>query len=136
VVHLTASMSSSKPAGLQAETPKGPESPRTEIPPPPLGPAKLRLPFALHVRDVRKTSAAIEVDCVLEDSAGRSIQFMPITVGAKTTAPEIEAILQSTINGVAKAHYERDLAELTPEPENSTALVEILGRTYRGSIAR
>jgi hypothetical protein len=110
-----------------------------EVPEPPEGTMQpFLLPLTLTPRAVRTTEKHIEIECLVVDARGRSVQFLPLSVDIRTTVAELEAILQSTIGQIAAALYAREAAVLLPPVamQDAPALQEIVGRAYKGSVAR
>jgi hypothetical protein len=96
------------------------------------------LPLSLTVRDVNTSAVHINLGCVIVDATGASVQYLPLSVDIKTSVAEIEAILSATVRQIAESLYKRELAALLPPVamQDAPAIQELVGRTYKGSVAR
>lgn len=134
------------PGPSKPPAPKPPEkAPPSQAPQAPPAPAPSRapgapfiLPLSMKVREVRTTKLHIDVDCVVVDAEGRSVQFLPLSMDIKTTVAEVEAILQATVKQTAESVHARGAAILLPpvEMSDAPALQKLVGQVYKGSVAR
>ena len=96
------------------------------------------LPLTLTPRAVHTTTRHIDVECLIVDAQGKSVQFLPLSVDIRTSVAELDAILQQTITQIAASLFARQAAVLLPptQMQDAPALQAIVGRDYKGSVAR
>ena len=91
----------------------------------------IRLPLTLKVRSVRRSDAALELDCHVKDASGDTITTVPLTMGPKTSVASACAALQHHVDGLARTLYERKLTEAADNEEEPLVLE---GREFTGSV--
>jgi hypothetical protein len=98
-----------------------------------------KLPLKLKVVGIERNEGGVHVNCNIVDSEGSSVQYVPVTVGPKTPAAGLCAILQSRINQLAEVMHKQGLvvlaAEGQTEEETEVELQALVGREFTGSVA-
>ncbi len=99
-------------------------------------PGPLKLPLVLKILRLRHGNGQhVHVDCRILDSQGQSVQFMPITMGPDTAPAEVCAILQGTVDVLAKAMYKRGDILLEDSATNDADFDSLIGKEFTGSVA-
>ena len=96
-----------------------------------------KLPLKLRVRSVERTSNAVEVDAVVVDADDVSVQHVPLTLGPKSTAAEVCAVLQHHLDILSKELHKRGQATTgadMSEAEHEAAFEQLKGREFVGSV--
>lgn len=98
----------------------------------------MKLPLTLTVRSVRQDGEQVELDCVVADADGQSVQAMPVTTSAKRSAVEVCGILQANVDALARVAHAQGRAEVAEQSDEARAesLAQLQGRTFTGSVAR
>lgn len=96
---------------------------------------KIALPLVLTVKATRKNerSRNIEIDCIIVDGHGESVQSLSLAVDGKLTNPEVETVLQEAITQLARKLFD---AKRTEYVANDTPLSELVGLVFKGSVSR
>lgn len=99
----------------------------------------MKLPFVLTIRAVHSSADSLDLDCVVHDADGESVQSVPIATSARRTAAEACAMAQRYVDDLARVAYQQGRAELETTldgDELTESHNSLVGKTFTGSIAQ
>jgi hypothetical protein len=94
------------------------------------------LPLKLKVRAVRQSKEIIELECEVRDAEDQSVQSLPVSVGPKSSAANICAILQGYVDTIAKSLHAQGKAKVGEVGDQETAIEKLVGQEFLGSMAQ